>query len=52
MVMQPRGGASDLSDYEVARAIVFMANQSGGSMKEPAAPKPAAKSEPRAEAKK
>ena len=43
MVMPPRGGATDLSDYEVARSIVFMANQSGGSMKEPAAPaKPAA----------
>jgi len=38
LVMPPRGGAADLSDYEVARAIVFMANQSGGSMKEPAAP--------------
>ncbi len=38
MVMPPRGGGADLSDYEVARAIVHMANQSGGSMKEPAAP--------------
>jgi len=42
LVMPPRGGAADLSDYEVARAIVYMANQSGGSMKEPPAPKPAA----------
>ena len=42
MVMPPRGGAADLSDYEVARAIVHMANQSGGSMKEPPAPKPVA----------
>jgi cytochrome c5 len=37
--MPPRGGATDLSDYELARAIVYMANQSGGSLKEPAAPK-------------
>ena len=47
MVMPPRGGGADLSDHEVARAIVFMVNQSGGSLKEPAAPaaaSPAAKS--------
>ena len=37
--MPPRGGAADLSDYELARAIVHMANQSGGSLKEPAEPK-------------
>jgi cytochrome c5 len=36
--MPPRGGVADLSDYELARAIVYMANQSGGSLKEPAAP--------------
>ncbi len=42
--MPPRGGVADLSDLELARAIVTMANQSGGSFKEPAAPKaPAAK---------
>lgn len=41
--MPPKGGASDLSDFELARAIVFMANQSGGSLREPAAPKAAAK---------
>jgi cytochrome c5 len=42
--MPPRGGVADLSDLELARAIVNMANQSGGSLKEPAAPKaPAAK---------
>jgi cytochrome c5 len=40
--MPPRGGAADLTDTELARAIVFMANQSGGSLKEPPAPKPAA----------
>lgn len=41
--MPPKGGASDLSDYELARAVVYLANQSGASFKEPAAPKPAAK---------
>jgi cytochrome c5 len=40
--MPARGGASDLSDYELARAIVHMANQSGGKLAEPAAPKDAA----------
>jgi cytochrome c5 len=51
--MPPKGGAADLTDTELARAIVFMANQSGGSLKappaaaakskEPPAPKPAAR---------
>jgi cytochrome c5 len=36
--MPPRGGGADLSDLELARAIVFMANQSGANLKEPAAP--------------
>ena len=36
--MPPRGGVADLSDYELARAIVYMANQSGAKLKEPAAP--------------
>jgi cytochrome c5 len=44
--MPPRGGDASLTDDEVARAIVFMANQSGGKLKEPAAPKQAAKPEP------
>ncbi len=35
--MPPRGGNPDLTDIEIARAIVFMANQSGASFKEPAA---------------
>jgi cytochrome c5 len=42
--MPARGGNPDLSDLEIARAIVFMANQSGASFKEPAeksAPAPA-----------
>ena len=37
--MPPRGGAADLSNFELARAIVHMANQSGGALQEPAAPK-------------
>jgi cytochrome c5 len=39
--MPPRGGNPDLSDTEVARAVAYMANQSGANFKEPAA-KPAA----------
>ena len=38
--MPPRGGDATLTDEEVARAVVFMANQAGASFKEPAA-KPA-----------
>lgn len=49
--MPPRGGVPDLSDFEIARAIVFMANQSGASFKEPAAPQEAAPA-PAADAKK
>ena len=41
--MPPRGGDASLTDDELARAIVYMANQSGGKLKEPAAPKRAAK---------
>jgi cytochrome c5 len=41
--MPPRGGDASLSDLEVARAVVFMANQAGAKFKEPAAPKEAAK---------
>lgn len=48
--MPPRGGNPDLSDIEVARAIVFMANQSGASWKEPAAPAAAAAPEDKAPA--
>ena len=42
--MPARGGLPDLSDFEISRAIVFMANQSGGSLKEPAEPKAGTKS--------
>jgi len=47
-VMPPRGGNPSLSDWEVTAAIVYMANQSGGSFKEPA--KPAAPAAPAAAA--
>jgi cytochrome c5 len=39
--MPPKGGDASLSDEELARAVVFMANQAGGKFKEPAAGKPA-----------
>ena len=38
--MPPRGGSADLSDLEVERAVVYMANSAGGKFKEPAAPAP------------
>ncbi len=54
--MPAKGGNPDLDDVEVARAVVFMANKSGASLKEPAVPAPAAAgasaSAPAAEAKK
>jgi cytochrome c5 len=37
-VMPPKGGNGDLADVEVERAVVYMANQSGGNLKEPPAP--------------
>ena len=40
--MPPRGGASDLSDIEVERAIVYMANAAGAKFREPALAAPAA----------
>jgi len=36
--MPAKGGNADLDDIEVARAVVFMANQSGAKFKEPEAP--------------
>ncbi|HYP67881.1 MAG TPA: c-type cytochrome [Thiobacillaceae bacterium] len=38
--MPARGGNPDLSDTEVTRAIVYMANAAGAKFKEPAAPTP------------
>jgi cytochrome c5 len=50
--MPPRGGDASLTDEELTRAIVFMANQSGAKFKEPAAPKAPAKPAVTAEAAK
>jgi hypothetical protein len=36
--MPAKGGNPDLDDVEVARAVVFMANQSGAKFKEPDVP--------------
>ncbi|SFU46522.1 c-type cytochrome [Pseudoduganella namucuonensis] len=36
--MPAKGGNPDLDDIEVARAVVFMANKSGGKLKEPEVP--------------
>ena len=42
--MPARGGTSpdDYSDFEIARAVVYMANNSGGKLAEPAQPAPGA----------
>ena len=40
--MPAKGGNPDLSGYEIERAVVYIANKSGGNFKEPASPKPAA----------
>jgi cytochrome c5 len=37
-VMPPKGGNPDLAEVEVQRAVVYMANRSGASFKEPPAP--------------
>ena len=39
--MPPKGGNPALDDIEVARAVVYMANQSGGKFDEPPEPAPA-----------
>jgi cytochrome c5 len=41
-LMPAKGGNADLDDIEVARAVVYMANQSGAKFKEPEAPAAAA----------
>lgn len=43
--MPPRGGNPDLSDIEVTRAVVYMANQSGATWQEPES-KPASATAP------
>ncbi|HUX31341.1 MAG TPA: c-type cytochrome [Thiobacillus sp.] len=50
--MPPRGGSADLTDVEVARAVVYMANAAGASFKAPeaAAPAEAVAATPEAEA--
>ncbi len=35
-------GGGEYSDYEIARAVVYLANKGGGSLDEPPAPAPAA----------
>ncbi len=40
--MPAKGGNPDLDNVEVARAVVYLANKSGASYKEPAAPAPVA----------
>jgi cytochrome c5 len=39
--MPPKGGNPELDNVEVARAVVYMANQSGAKFKEPEVPAPA-----------
>lgn len=36
--MPPKGGAAQLSDFEIHRAVVYMANEGGASFPEPEAP--------------
>lgn len=48
--MPAKGGNPDLDDIEVARAVVYMANQSGAKFKEPAAPAAGAAATPAAAA--
>jgi cytochrome c5 len=43
--MPPLGGASDLSDIEIERAVVYMVNAAGAKFKEPAAPASAVQAE-------
>jgi cytochrome c5 len=48
--MPPKAGDPSLTDVEITRAVVFMANQAGGKFKEPPAPKEAAKPQAQAAA--
>jgi cytochrome c5 len=38
----PKQGGGDASDYEIARAVVYLANRAGGKLDEPKAPAAAA----------
>jgi cytochrome c5 len=49
--MPARGGNASLTDLEVERAVVYLANQSGGKLTEPAAGKAPAATAPAAAAK-
>jgi cytochrome c5 len=48
--MPAKGGNPDLDNIEVARAVAYMANQSGAKFKEPEAPAPAAQAPAQADA--
>ncbi|GAA5013514.1 c-type cytochrome [Massilia kyonggiensis] len=48
--MPAKGGNPDLDDIEVARAVVYMANQSGAKFKEPEAPAAGAQAQAPAQA--
>lgn len=48
--MPAKGGNPDLDDIEVARAVVYMANQSGAKFKEPEAPAAGAQAPAQADA--
>ena len=49
--MPPRGGSPDLTDIEIARAVAYMANQSGANFKEPAATTAPAKADAKGKGK-
>src|SRR5690606_23710590 len=48
--MPPKGGDAALTEEEAVRAVVYMANESGGKFKEPPAPQEAAKPAPQVQA--
>ncbi|MDO9024693.1 c-type cytochrome [Zwartia sp.] len=48
--MPAKGGNPALDDFEIARAVVYMANSAGGKFAEPAEPKPAEAATPAAAA--
>ena len=50
--MPPKGGAADLSDIEVERAVVYMVNAAGGNFREPAAPGTAVQAAAKADGRK